>query len=63
MEHLKKHILLTMLLTIATFKAVGQNIQMHYDIDRKSVTSTIEMFRPDALGSTFFFVDIALCLW
>ncbi len=37
----------------------AQNIQLHYDIgkDRKFFTSTIEMFKPDEYGSTFFFVD------
>ena len=58
MKYFKKHILLTILLTIAISEAVGQNIQIHYDIDHKTVISTVEMFRPDALGSTFFFVDM-----
>ncbi|MBN2275342.1 MAG: DUF5020 family protein, partial [Bacteroidales bacterium] len=33
--------------------------QLHYDFgkDRKFLTATLEMFRPDTLGSTFFFVD------
>jgi len=32
---------------------------MHYDFgeDRKMLTTTVEMFRLDSLGSTFFFVD------
>lgn len=38
--------------------AVGQNLQLHYDFDRRSVTSTVEMFRADGSGSTFFFVDL-----
>jgi hypothetical protein len=39
--------------------AEAQNIQMHYDFgkDRKLVTTTVEMFKPDKYGSTFFFVD------
>jgi len=39
--------------------ASAQNLQLHYDFgeDRDYVTTTIEMFRPDATGSTFFFVD------
>lgn len=41
-----------------TGKAEGQNIQLHYDFERNCATSTIEMFRPDKGGSTFFFVDI-----
>lgn len=45
----------------------AQNIQLHYDFgraidgelsNRPSLTTTIEMFRPDKLGSTFFFTDI-----
>ena len=38
----------------------AQNIQVHYDMgkDREYLTTTIEMFRPDKLGSTFFFVDM-----
>jgi hypothetical protein len=39
---------------------LGQNLQLHYDFlkDRQFFTSTLEMFKPDALGSTFWFVDI-----
>ena len=36
----------------------AQNLQVFYDTNRGCVTSTIEMFRPDAFGSTFFFVDM-----
>ena len=36
----------------------AQNVQVLYDTDRGCVTSTIEMFRPDAFGSTYFFVDL-----
>lgn len=37
----------------------AQNLQLHYDVsdDRQYLTSTLEMFKPDALGSTFWFVD------
>ncbi len=39
---------------------MAQNIQVHYDFgkERKLVTTTVEMFRPDKYGSTFFFVDM-----
>lgn len=37
--------------------AKGQNVQLLYDTGRGCVTSTVEMFRPDSFGSTFFFVD------
>lgn len=36
----------------------AQNIQVLYDTERDCVTSTVEMFRPDNCGSTFFFVDM-----
>ncbi|MCK7535290.1 MAG: DUF5020 family protein [Marinilabiliales bacterium] len=38
----------------------AQNLQVHYDFgkDRKYVTSTVEMFKPDKWGSTFFFIDM-----
>jgi hypothetical protein len=40
--------------------AKAQNIQLHYDMGegRNLFTSTVEMFRPDSWGSTFFFVDM-----
>jgi len=36
------------------------NIQMHYDMGkgRGYYTSTVEMFKPDKYGSTFFFIDM-----
>jgi len=38
----------------------AQDIQLHYDFgkDRKYLTSTVEMFKPDKWGSTFFFIDM-----
>lgn len=36
----------------------GQNLQVFYDTNRKCVTTTLEMFRSDAFGSTFYFVDM-----
>lgn len=40
--------------------AVAQNLQLHYDMGdgRGYVTSTVEMFRPDNWGNTFFFIDM-----
>ena len=48
----------TMCAFISTVGA--QNIQLHYDLgkDRKLFTSTVEMFKPDKYGSTFFFIDM-----
>lgn len=39
---------------------IAQNMQLHYDFGkgRKYLTSTVEMFRPDKYGSTFFFIDM-----
>lgn len=49
---------------IALFCVLGsglyaQNVQLHYDLGngRKYFTSTLEMFKPDKWGNTFFFVD------
>lgn len=49
--------LLAFVLALVPVCARGQNIQLHYDLGRNSVTSTVEMFRADKGGSTFFFVD------
>ena len=38
--------------------SMAQNLQVLYDTNRDCVTSTFEMFRPDAFGSTFCFVDM-----
>ena len=38
--------------------AEAQNLQLFYDPGRGCATSTVEMFRPDSFGSTFFFVDM-----
>jgi hypothetical protein len=46
--------------------ACAQNVQLHYDPrhtlhnmgERDFLTSTVEMFKPDRWGSTFFFVDM-----
>ena len=57
-------------LITATFapKAQAQNLQFHYDLghtlqpeylsERPSVTTTFELFKPDAWGSTFLFIDL-----
>lgn len=56
---MKQILLLFSLLTI-TIATSAQNIQLHYDLGegRKYFTSTVEMFRPDKYGSTFFFIDM-----
>lgn len=55
-----KKIRLFAIIAVALFgtaTALGQNIQLHYDFGRNAATTTVEMFRPDKGGSTFFFVD------
>lgn len=51
------------LVLFAGFLSVGsfsQNLQTHYDMgkDRRYLTTTVEMFRPDKTGNTFFFIDM-----
>ena len=61
----------TSLLMLASLPVLGQDIQFHYDFgrllyqkegkslkNRPELTTTVEMFRPDSFGSTFFFVDM-----
>ena len=58
---MKKTILLFIMLL--SFSLFGQNLQMHYDFgeNRQYFTSTLEMFKPDEFGATFWFVDIDYC--
>lgn len=44
--------------SVATTQA-QVNVQAHYDFgkDRNYITTTVEMFKPDKWGNTFFFVD------
>lgn len=50
--------LVALAMMVLPMKAAGQNVQLHYDMGRDVVTSTVEMFRADGAGSTFFFVDM-----
>ncbi|MFO7977041.1 MAG: DUF5020 family protein [Bacteroidales bacterium] len=54
-----KKITLSLGLLLMVHALSAQNLQLHYDFgeNRKHVTSTLEMFKPDKWGSTFFFVD------
>ena len=56
MKNLK--LLLASLFALVTLGAEAQNVQAHYDFGRKSAITTVEMFRADGGGSTFFFVDM-----
>lgn len=57
---MKKLFILVVLLVGTSLFA--QNFQLHYDFDsdRKYFTGTLEMFKPDDYGSTFWFVDFDL---
>lgn len=56
--HAMKKIFTAAVILISAAAANAQNIQMHYDFERGCVTTTVEMFRPDGAGSTYFFVDM-----
>lgn len=62
-----KHFFSTLALVATTVAASAQNMQLHYDLghslyndlgNRPSVTTTVEMFKPDTWGSTYLFTDI-----
>lgn len=64
---MKKLFSLAIVLVAAFSSASAQNIQFHYDLGhslysdltpRQSVTTTVEMFKPDDWGSTFLFIDL-----
>ncbi|MDX9749028.1 MAG: DUF5020 family protein [Paludibacter sp.] len=52
--------LFLMTVAVSTMTYAQTNLQLHYDFGagRNYLTSTIERFKPDAKGSTFFFVDM-----
>jgi len=54
-----KKLVLAFVAAFFTFSAFSQNIQTHYDMgkDRGYLTTTVEMFKPDKTGNTFFFID------
>lgn len=62
------YLLLLLALSLGATLAQAQNVQLHYDFGRRlnpsdqparpNLTTTVEMFRPDSWGSTFFFVDM-----
>lgn len=67
---MRKLLFLGFILSVA-FAVKAQNVQLHYDFggalydkdlkERPDFTSTVEMFKPDKWGSTFFFVDMDYC--
>jgi hypothetical protein len=56
---MKKFVVALMLLSGLAY-LTAQNLQLHYDMGegRKMFTSTVEMFKADKMGSTFFFIDM-----
>ena len=66
-----KKLILTGALALLSLGAFAQNVQLHYDFghnmykgkdgkdlrSRGYLTTTVEMFKPDSWGSTYFFVD------
>ena len=64
---MKKTFLLVLFMCCLAGVTKAQNIQLHYDLgramynslsDRPWVTTTVEMFKADKWGSTYFFVDM-----
>ena len=63
-----KKVLLLLLVMAQVCVVSAQNVQLHYDLgrfvyngemsERPLFTTTVEMFKPDKWGSTFFFVDM-----
>lgn len=62
-----KRIAFIILVALLACGAKAQNVQLHYDFgsalydeldSRAKLTTTVEMFKPDQWGSTFFFVDM-----
>ena len=50
--------IVTVVLALCVHEAGAQNVQFHYDMGRDAATTTVEMFKADNAGSTFFFVDL-----
>ncbi len=68
-----KKLILMGAFALLSIGAVAQNVQFHYDFghniydgknadknlsSRGHITTTVEMFRPDSWGSTYFFIDM-----
>ena len=75
LTNMKKYfVLLVGLISMLSYNAMAQNVQLHYDLGhsiynstdvdgrnlsaRPKVTTTTEMFKADKFGSTFFFIDL-----
>ena len=67
-----KKLILTGVLALASLGAFAQNVQLHYDFghnlykgkngkdlqSRGYLTTTVEQFKPDSWGSTYYFIDM-----
>lgn len=62
-----KKVFLTLFAVCGILGVKAQNVQLHYDFgrtiynsegERPILTSTVEMFKPDKWGSTYFFIDM-----
>lgn len=52
--------LVLIILVLSGISVSSQNLQVLYDFGegREHITTTVEMFRPDKYGNTFFFIDM-----
>ena len=72
-NRLMKKSLLLACMAVSAMGAAAQNVQFHYDFGRNlyndlkrtsesdgraPITTTVEMFRGDTWGSTYFFIDL-----
>lgn len=55
---MKKVFLFVAIIATAFCAKAQVNIQEQYDFNREHLTTTLEMFKTDSWGSTFFFTDI-----
>jgi Domain of unknown function (DUF5020) len=55
-----KKLVLALFVSLLGAGTYAQNLQTHYDMgkDRGFLTTTVEMFKPDKTGNTFFFIDM-----
>lgn len=55
-----KKLVLVLFVSLLTLGSFAQNLQTHYDMgkDRGYLTTTVELFKPDKTGNTFFFIDM-----
>jgi len=55
-----KKLIILAFFAISSLTTMAQNLQLHYDFGkgRKMITSTVEMFKADNFGATYFFFDL-----